>query len=90
VSIETKVQPQNPNTQKLNPKNMLRLKILGVVLTLLGVGLFAYFIYSVGVREILAGIGKIGFAGFAVIIVVYFSRILMRALGVETFGLRAV
>jgi hypothetical protein len=79
VSIETKVQPQKPTSQKLNPKNMLRLKILGVVLTLLGVSLFAYFIYSVGVGEILAGIGKIGFAGFAVIIVVYFARILMRA-----------
>lgn len=58
---------------------MLRLKIFGVVLTLLGVGLFAYFIHSVGVEEILAGIGKIGFDGFAVIIVVYFLRILMRA-----------
>jgi hypothetical protein len=79
VSIETKVQPSKPTPQKLNPKNITRLKILGVVLTLLGVALFAYFIASVGVEEILAGIGKIGFGGFAVIIVIYFARILMRA-----------
>ena len=80
MSIETKLQPPEATTQKLNPKNLLRLKIFAVVLTLLGIGLFAYFIRSVGVKEILAGIGKIGFAGFAVIIVGYFARILMRAM----------
>lgn len=79
MNSETTTPAADPKTSKIKPKNMLRLKILGVVLTLLGVGLFAYFIHSVGAREILAGIGKIGFGGFAVIIVIYFLRILMRA-----------
>lgn len=79
MNSETTTPAAKPEISKIKPKNILRLKILGVVLTLLGVGLFAYFIHSVGVEEILAGIGKIGFAGFAVIIVIYFLRILMRA-----------
>jgi len=49
------------------------------VLTVLGIALFSYFVYSVGVREILAGIGRIGFGGFALIILIYFLRIACRA-----------
>ena len=52
----------------------MRLKIVGIIFTLLGVALFGYFIYSVGVGEIFAGIGKIGFGGFAVITILYFLR----------------
>ena len=80
VNSETTTPAAKAETSRIKPKNIIRLKIFGVVLTLLGVGLFAYFIHSVGVEEILAGIGKIGFGGFAVILVIYFSRILMRAL----------
>lgn len=65
-----------PSTQ--SKKNFTRLRWLGVILTLLGVGLFVYFISSVGLAEILDGIGKIGFAGFAVIIFIYFLRITVR------------
>jgi len=79
VNSETDIQAPKIESNKLNPKNITRLKIVGVLFTLLGVGLFAYFIYSVGVAEILSGIGKIGFGGFAVIIFLYFLRILMRA-----------
>jgi hypothetical protein len=57
-----------------------RLHLLGLALTVLGISLFAYFIASVGVGEILHGIGRIGFAGFAVIIFVYFLRICVRGL----------
>ena len=49
------------------------------MLTVLGIALFSYFVYSVGVREILAGIGRIGFGGFALIILIYFLRIACRA-----------
>lgn len=59
-------------------KNFTRLRWLGVIFTLFGIGLFVYFIASVGVAEILDGIGKIGFAGFAVIIFIYFLRITVR------------
>ncbi len=79
MNSETDIQAPKIESNKLNPTNITRLKIVGVLFTLLGGGLFAYFIYSVGVAEILSGIGKIGFGGFAVIIVLYFLRILMRA-----------
>ncbi|MCU1290957.1 MAG: hypothetical protein JWN60_3186 [Acidobacteria bacterium] len=79
MSSETKVQIPKPQSSKIHPKNIKRLKIFGITLTLLGIGLFGYFIYSVGVTEILDGIARIGFDGFAVIILLYFVRILIRA-----------
>ena len=66
---------QNPK----NAKNLNRLKVLGAVLTLLGLGLFVYFVYSVGVGEIIKGIVNLGFIGFAFIIFVYFLRVAARA-----------
>jgi hypothetical protein len=56
-----------------------RLKIAAALLTCAGIGLFIYFVYTVGVGEILEGIGRIGFAGFAVVIGIYFVRIVVRA-----------
>ena len=44
-----------------------------------GVGLFAYFVYAVGFHEIFEGVKRFGFAGFAVIIILYFLRICARA-----------
>ena len=76
---ETTFPISKPNAGKINPKNIKRLKILAVLFTFLGVGLFGYFVYSVGVEEILSGIAKIGFDGFAIILFLYFLRILMRA-----------
>lgn len=71
----------NPVTESLQttPKNFNRLKLLAVVLTLFGVALFVYFIYSVGFREIYDGVVRFGLAGFAVILVIYFLRIVTRA-----------
>lgn len=73
-----------PNSKSQIPdsktKHFNRLKVVGIVLTILGVGLFSYLIYSVGIQEILAGIGKIGFGGFALIVFIYFLRILTRAI----------
>jgi len=80
VNHESKIPTANVNTQ--NPgktKNIKRLKIFGGVLTVLGIALFAYFVYSVGVWEILFGIGRIGFDGFALILLIYFLRIACRA-----------
>jgi hypothetical protein len=48
-------------------------------LTLGGIGLFAYFVYAVGVEEIVSNISRLGFAGFAVILGIYFLRICARA-----------
>jgi hypothetical protein len=76
MSAKFKREDASPAAQ---PKSKLtRLRWLGAVFTALGIGLFVYFITSVGVSEILEGIGKIGFGGFAVIIFIYFLRIAVR------------
>ncbi len=60
-------------------KNINRLKIAGVILTIFGVGLFAYFVYSVGFHSIFEGVRRFGFAGFGVIVIIFFLRICARA-----------
>ena len=80
MNSETKIQTPNIETQdSTKTKNLKRLKILGAVLTVLGIGLFVYFVYSVGLNEILDGIAHVGFGGFAFILFVYFLRIVCRA-----------
>lgn len=54
--------------------------MLGTALTVGGVGLFAYFVYSVGLREIADNIENFGIFGFFVILAIYAVRILMRSL----------
>jgi hypothetical protein len=66
-------------TPRLSAKHTNRLTILGVILTIGGVALFSYFVYSVGVGEIVANIDRFGSAGFAVILGIYFFRICARA-----------
>lgn len=78
--METEIQNSEIKPRTSNQKNFNRLKIIGVFLTLAGIGLFSYFIYSIGVDEILNGIGNIGFAGFGIILLVYFVRICARAM----------
>ncbi len=60
-------------------KSLGRLKLTAALLTLGGVLLFAYFIYAVGVGDLVAGIERFGLAGFAVILLVYFLRMAVRA-----------
>jgi hypothetical protein len=80
VNSETKIPTASGTTQiPGKTKNLKRLKIFGAVLTVLGIVLFGYFVYSVGVWEILFGIGRIGFDGFALILLIYFLRIACRA-----------
>jgi hypothetical protein len=67
------------NLTNRSSKNLNRLKIAAVLFTLGGVGLFAYFLYTVGIDELLAGIARFGAAGFAVILFIYFLRMAMRA-----------
>lgn len=80
MNHETNIETPVTETQNLSKSGKLkRLKIAGVVLTVAGVALFAYFIYSVGVGSILEGIGRIGFDGFAFLMFLYFLRIWCRA-----------
>lgn len=64
---------------EISSKHRGRLKLLGVVMTIAGVALFGYFIYTVGFREILDNVDRFGFVGFAVILALYFCRIMLRA-----------
>lgn len=48
------------------------------MLTIGGVGLFSYFIYSVGINEIWENIQRFGIVGFGVILLIYATRILLR------------
>ena len=79
MSLEPTVENTGIKPQKISTKHFNRLKVLGAVLTLGGVALFSYFVYSVGVTEILKNIEKFGVAGFAVILLIYFARIVTRA-----------
>ncbi len=73
--------PIEPDTRypRLSSKQTSRLTVLGIILTVGGVALFSYFVYAVGVGEIVANIERFGVAGFAVILAVYFLRICARA-----------
>jgi hypothetical protein len=71
-------EPQNTSIPQ--PKRLTRLRIAGALLTLFGVALFGGLIYSIGVNEIVEGIGRFGFLGFAVILSIYFVRIFTRSL----------
>jgi hypothetical protein len=79
VSSEVKIPSPEPQAPSSSSKHIKRLKIIGVLFTILGVGLFSYFIYTVGLDDVFAGIGRIGFGGFALIVFIYFLRILTRA-----------
>lgn len=69
----TEDQPDNTNTR------FNRIKVAAIVLTLVGLCLFAFFVYSIGFGEIWDGIGRFGFVGFAIILALYFVRIVVRA-----------
>ncbi len=56
-----------------------RLKVIAIVLTIAGLALFGYFVYSVGFYEIADGVARFGLVGFAGILFIYFLRICARA-----------
>jgi hypothetical protein len=76
---ETHTDTPPVETAPISPKNLFRLKLLGVILTLGGITLFAYFIYIQGIHEIAADIGRFGWVGFLAILGFYFMRIVSRA-----------
>ncbi len=65
--------------ERISPKHISRIKIAGTLLTLAGVALFAYFIYSVGIHDLVESISRFGVVGFAVILLIFFVRIIVRA-----------
>ena len=79
MSLEPTAEDTGIKPQQISEKHVNRLKVLGAVLTVGGIGLFVYFIYSVGVGEIAEKIERFGVDGFAIILVLYFVRIVTRA-----------
>lgn len=79
MSSEINLENAGAGAQSISPKHINRLKILGLVLTIIGIGLFSYFVYSVGISEIAGNVERFGIAGFAVILAIYFARIMTRA-----------
>ena len=76
------MKPETPASEqpRLSTKHANRLKLLGIALTVGGVALFAYFVYSVGLNELVANIEKFGVLGFVVILGIYALRICLRGL----------
>ncbi len=76
-------EPHSPdrgeNKPRIDKKHAIRLKILGVALTLGGIALFVYFVYSVGVAEIADNVARFGIVGFAVILGIFTVRLILRA-----------
>jgi Lysylphosphatidylglycerol synthase TM region len=75
-----KVVNSTNQTERPLPKRYSKIKIAAVIMTVCGILVFALLVYSVGIREILDGIAKFGFVGFAVILANYFVRIAVRSL----------
>ncbi len=79
MDSEITIAKQNLKAQTSKKKNVKRLKTLGVILTIIGIGLFVYLVYSVVPGAIFEVIGKIGFGGFAVILGLYLLKLSVRA-----------
>lgn len=52
---------------------------MGIVLTVCGIALFSYFLYSVGVGELLDNITRFGLFGFGVILFIHACKIMLRS-----------
>ena len=70
MSLEPTAENTGIKPQRISTKHFNRLKVLGAVLTLGGIALFSYFVYSVGVTEILKNIEKFGFSGFGIMLLI--------------------
>lgn len=70
----------DPSATKELAGNLGKLKIAGVAASFIGICIFVYYVYSVGLGTIIEGIGGIGASGFAIILAVYFLKLLTRAI----------
>jgi len=79
VKSEPQVEDQGVQRKRIHPKHINRLKAAALALTLAGVALFIYLVYSVGPNEIVKSVERLGFSGFALLLAIYFLRIAVRA-----------
>src|SRR5215813_2512416 len=72
-----KAATENPNILE---HHYNRLRVAFAVFTLVGIGVFIYFLTQIGIEEILDDITKFGFYSFGLVLLMYFGRILVRSL----------
>ncbi len=77
--MATIVDPAN-ETRNNTSRHLSRLKVIGAVLTIGGIALFVFLVYSVGFDDIYQGVVRFGLAGFGVILLIYFIRLLTRTM----------
>jgi hypothetical protein len=79
VNTDTEIQNSKFEVKNSKSKHLNRLKVAAGLFTILGIGLFVYFVATVGYEEILRGVGKIGIDGFLIISFIYLLRLMARA-----------
>ncbi len=79
MNSENTYPKQKLEIKAVDKRNFKRLKLLLIGFSVFGTLLFGYFVYVVGVNEILLGITKIGFGGFAIILLLFLLKLAMRA-----------
>ena len=72
-------EPTGLGIPKTDPRRLKRLKILAVLMTVGGVSLFAFFLYSVGLDKLAGEIRKIGWVGLGVLVFAHVVRFSFRA-----------
>ncbi len=79
MNSENTYSKQKLEIKAVDKRNFKRLKLLLIGFSVFGTVLFGYFVYVVGVNEILLGITKIGFGGFAIILGLFLLKLATRA-----------
>jgi len=80
VNLESPDEMPASNKNQLSAKQLNRLKAIGGILTLFGIAIFVFFVWSVGLNEVWSNIQRFGLFGFAVILLIYLGRIFLRGL----------
>ena len=79
MKTDTEIQNSKLKIPNSKSKHLNRLKIAAVLFTIFGIALFVYFVATVGYVEILRGVRRIGFDGFAILSLIYLLRLTSRA-----------
>lgn len=80
MRLEPKADEHGIDPDRLPKRSFGRLKVAAAILTVAGLGLFGYIIHSIGIDQLLSGVERFGIVGFAIILVIYFLRMAVRAM----------
>ena len=90
MNSETQVETAASQIPNLERKHFNRVKIFAVLLTIIGIGLFSYFVYSVGIGEIIDRHRKNWFRRFRTDSVYLFPANLLPRFRLAFVGLRTL